>query len=249
MPTAVGFRGPLGNPGPDTVVVFPSCINRAMGPAAGDPDDEPLFDVLHRLLGRAGFSVVYPGGSERLCCGMPFESKGFFEQADRMARALDTALLAASDGGRYPVLCDNSPCLERMRRTLDSRLALFEPVGFAERFLLDRLRFRKTGDTVAVHITCSSRKMGLEPAWHAVAEACSEMAVFPDTVGCCGFAGDRGFHFPELTRAALQPLRGEVAGRCTAAFSNSRTCEIGLSQHSGLYYKSIIYLVDRCTRP
>ncbi|ETX12207.1 FAD-linked oxidase [Marinomonas ushuaiensis DSM 15871] len=35
---------------------------------------------------------------------------------------------------------------------------------------------------------------------------------------------------------------------CEAGFSNSRTCEIGLSEHSGLDYQSIVYLVDRVTQ-
>jgi len=36
---------------------------------------------------------------------------------------------------------------------------------------------------------------------------------------------------------------------CTAGYSNSRTCEIGLSAHSGLSYQSLMYLVDRCANP
>jgi D-lactate dehydrogenase len=35
---------------------------------------------------------------------------------------------------------------------------------------------------------------------------------------------------------------------CSAGFSTSRTCEIGLSLHSGLHYRSIFYLVERCLR-
>ena len=32
-------------------------------------------------------------------------------------------------------------------------------------------------------------------------------------------------------------------------YSNSRTCEIGLSARSGVPYVSIVYLVDACTTP
>ena len=32
-------------------------------------------------------------------------------------------------------------------------------------------------------------------------------------------------------------------------YSNSRTCEIGLTTNSGIPYVSIAYLVDCCTRP
>jgi D-lactate dehydrogenase len=68
-------------------------------------------------------------------------------------------------------------------------------------------------------------------------------------VGCCGWAGDRGFTYPELNRAALGTLRKSLPEGCEEGFSTSRTCEIGLSLHSGISYKSIVYLVDRCTTP
>ena len=92
-------------------------------------------------------------------------------------------------------------------------------------------------------------KMGLENKFRVVAEACADTVVVPELVGCCGFAGDRGFTHPELNESALQELRPAVSNKCTAGYSTNRTCEIGLSLHSGLYYKSILYLVDRCTIP
>jgi D-lactate dehydrogenase len=36
---------------------------------------------------------------------------------------------------------------------------------------------------------------------------------------------------------------------CTTGYSSSRTCEIGLSEHAGIPYRSIIRLVDDCARP
>jgi D-lactate dehydrogenase len=91
--------------------------------------------------------------------------------------------------------------------------------------------------------------MGLEARALTLARACAAEVVVPDHVGCCGFAGDRGFNYPELNASALQHLRAGVAGKCTAGYSTSRTCEIGLSAHSGIHYKSILYLVDKCSRP
>jgi acetate kinase len=41
----------------------------------------------------------------------------------------------------------------------------------------------------------------------------------------------------------------EQVSVCEARSSNSRGCEIGLSQHGGIPYQSIVYLVDRCTLP
>ncbi len=71
----------------------------------------------------------------------------------------------------------------------------------------------------------------------------------PAGVGCCGFAGDRGFSHPELNASALAALKDGLPEGCREGFSNSRTCEIGLSHHSKRPYRSIVFLVDRCTAP
>ena len=182
-----------------------------------------------------------------LCCGMAFDSKGFFEAAETKSRELEKALLAASHNGEYPVLCDTSPCLFRMRQTLDSTLKLYEPVEFIHDFLMQRLIFTKAPETVAIHVTCSSTKMLLTEKFKTVALACVEKIITPAKVTCCGFAGSKGFDLPELAAAALAELKPSLPTDCRSGYSNSRPCEIGLSQHSGLNYQSIVYLVDRCT--
>ena len=75
----------------------------------------PLYAVTAMLLRRAGFSPVYPDDCDALCCGMPFESKGAFQQADAKWLQTEQALLAASRGGIDPVLLDTSPCSFRLR--------------------------------------------------------------------------------------------------------------------------------------
>ncbi len=250
MPGAAG-QVPLPNPhanGSDKVVYFPSCVSRTMGSARGDPQTESLPAVTMRLLGKAGYAVIYPDNMHQFCCGTPFESKGFIEQADAKLKELETALLQASDEGRIPVLCDTSPCLYRMRQYMDARIKLYEPAEFIYDYLMERLQFVPRDTTVALHHTCSNMKMALEHKLLAVAQACVKNVIVPDLVGCCGFAGDRGFTHPELNQSALKELKPAVGEQCTAGYSTSRTCEIGLSQHSGLYYKSIVYLVDQCTR-
>jgi D-lactate dehydrogenase len=132
-----------------------------------------------------------------------------------------------------------------MKGSLDARLRLLEPVEFIHTHLMDKLRFERRREAIAVHVTCSAIKMGLSEKFRAVAEACAERVVAPG-LGCCGFAGDKGFDVPELNASALAGLREAVSG-CVAGYSNSRTCEIGLSLHGGIPYQSIVYLVDRCT--
>jgi D-lactate dehydrogenase len=247
-----GVATPVKNPDHHStslkVVYFPSCISRTMGPAKGDPDNEPLYEVTVRVLNRAGYDVIYPQNMDRLCCGTPFESKGLKEQAEMKATELEDALMKATSGGKLPVLCDISPCLYSMRQAMNPALILYEPVEFIHDLLMDKLTFSQLPGTVAIHNTCSSIKMELTDKFQTIAQACAQKVIVPERVGCCGFAGDRGFSYPELNESALNELKAAVSEKCTSGYSNSRTCEIGLSLHSGLYYKSILYLVDRCTR-
>ena len=232
------------------VVYFPSCINRTMGvtPEKGS-SLRALVEVMTSLCRKAGYEVIFPDNMDQLCCGMIWESKGMPDIADRKTAELEAALLKASDGGRYPVLCDQSPCLHRMRNHIKS-MKLYEPAEFIHDFLAPHLEFEKADISVAVHVTCSSRLMDLTDKMVALASMCATSVTVPAGVGCCGFAGDKGFTVPELNRWGLRKLRPELeSARVTEGYSNSRTCEIGLTTNSGVPYKSIAYLVDRCTKP
>ncbi len=231
---------------PRKVVYFPSCITRSMGVARAYKNELSLTRTTENLLRKAGFAIRYPERMNKLCCGMPFASKGFTENADARARELETALLQASDKGEIPILCDTSPCLLHMKQTLDARLKLFEPIEFTLVHLAPHLTFHKIPATVAIHVTCSAQKMGLDAGLKELAEMCARTVAAPN-MNCCGFAGDRGFTFPELNAHGTRNLKKQLPADCTQGYSTSRTCEIGLSEHAGITYKSILYLVDRCT--
>ncbi len=228
------------------VVYFPSCINRTMGISSGYEEKTALVQKTEKILRKARVRIIYPENIHRLCCGMAFDSKGFKKQGMDKARELEAALLLASDNGRIPILCDMSPCLYRMKETLDKRLKLYEPVEYILEYLKDKLMFRQLPVSVAIHSTCSNTKMGLENKLYALASLCAEKVLAPEEIGCCAWAGDRGFFYPELNSSALQGLKSKVEG-IQYGYSTSRTCEIGLSMHSGITYQSIVYLVDRAT--
>ena len=231
----------------EAVVYFPSCINQTMGLARKSPVEQALVNKMVALLHKAGYRVIFPKDMEKLCCGTIWESKGMMDIADRKTHELEEALWEASEQGRYPVLCDQSPCLHRMRETIH-RMKLYEPAEFIYTFLRSRLVFKPVDRPVALHITCSMRKMGLADTLIALARLCSTQVFVPEEVGCCGFAGDRGFTHPELNAYALRKLRPQIEERnIQIGYSNSRTCEIGLTTNSGIPYVSIAYLVDECT--
>jgi D-lactate dehydrogenase len=226
------------------VVYFPSCINRSMGVSREQKDEKQLTETMVTLLNKGGFEVIYPENLENLCCGMAFLSKGYIKAGEKKSNELEAALLKASENLKYPVLCDMSPCLYTMKENMKSGIKLYEPVEFILELLLPHLNITPLDETVTVFPVCSMKKMELDGKLTELAAICSKKVLVPDT-NCCGFAGDRGFTYPELNKHGLRNLRSQLEDGTKMGYSTSRTCEIGLSLHSGISYKSITYLVDQ----
>jgi D-lactate dehydrogenase len=92
--------------------------------------------------------------------------------------------------------------------------------------------------------------MGLTPKLEAIARKCSAEVLLPKSAGCCAFAGDRGFMYPELTESATKHEAAEVrAHKHEGCYSSSRTCELGMTRATGQIYRSYMYLLERATRP
>ena len=101
--------------------------------------------------------------------------------------------------------------------------------------------------TVAVERTLC-RLMGIDGKVLDLARRCSTRVVVPEGVGCCAFAGDKGFTHPEMNAYALRNLRAELERHAIRrGYSNSRTCEIGLTTHGGIPYQHLVYLVLEAT--
>ena len=228
------------------VVYFPSCLNQTMGRGKGTAGED-LVDTVVRFLEKAGWQVIYPKGMSNLCCGMIWNSKGMPDIAATKALELEDALLQASRNGEYPVVCDQSPCLHHMLEHM-KRLRVLELMEFVHDHVAADLEFKPTDEPIALHLTCSTKLMKIDDKILNLARRCSLSVLVPEGVGCCGFAGDKGFTHPELNAYALRKLRPQIeAAGIKRGFSNSRTCEIGLTTHSGVPYQSLIYLIDECT--
>ncbi|MCW2101895.1 UNVERIFIED_ORG: D-lactate dehydrogenase [Pseudomonas psychrophila] len=241
---AVRFSPPVKDARP-RVVYLAACVSRVMGPAAGDKEQTSLLDKTRNLLEKAGYQVVFPENMDSLCCGQPFASKGYNEQAEHKRQELIGALLHASRGGVDPIYCDTSPCTLRLVQDLgETRLDLYDPVRFIRTHLVDKLNFTPQTAPIAVHVTCSTQHLGESQALIDIARLCSTDVVIPEGIHCCGFAGDKGFTTPELNAHSLRTLKDAVQ-HCSEGISTSRTCEIGLSQHGGIDYHGLVYLVDR----
>jgi len=234
---------------PRKVVYLPSCVTRMMGPSASDYEQASVHEKLLSLFEKAGYEVIYPKELASQCCGMMFNSRGLKDAAALKGAQLEAALMEASEGGKIPICCDTSPCLSQIKASISEpglRFALYEPVEFIRQFLVDKLEFNKVRDSVAIHVPCSSKKMGIEESFMKLAGLCASEVV-PTGIPCCGMAGDRGMRYTELTGASLQHLN--LPKGCNDGYSTSRTCEMSLSNHSGVNFRGLVYLVDEATRP
>jgi D-lactate dehydrogenase len=232
----------MGDAGAARVVYFAGCAGRMMGDAG-----KPLANAVVDTCRRAGFEVVQPKELGSLCCGQPFESKGLADLARDKANELEAALAEASERGRWPIVFDASACALRMKQHIAGRLAIVDFPVFAAEHLLPRLPIRRRKASIALHLNCSSRRMGDQDQVMACAKACAEQVVVPPDVKCCGFGGDRGFAVPELNAHALRTLTPEMVAGCEAGYSSNRTCEIGLTDRTGIPYRSLAHLLDECT--
>ena len=242
--TTIRPREPNRNVEKPRVVYFVSCAGQMFGPARDDRSGETVATTLYRLLDKAGFEIITPPRQASLCCGQPFDSKGLFDEANRKAEETIGALIVASEDGRWPVFVDTSPCAQRLKSMAAGRLKMLDIAEFLHDHVLPKVNIPvRITSPIALHLTCSTRRMGLDAKLIAVAQACAEHVVVPTDIGCCAFAGDKGFVRPEMNTHALRSLAPAVKN-CAAGYSTSRTCEIGLSLHGGVPYRSVAKLVD-----
>ncbi|PCJ50185.1 MAG: 4Fe-4S ferredoxin [Gammaproteobacteria bacterium] len=226
------------------VVYIPSCASRTLGTQTSAKDQRSLPDVTINLLEKAGYQVIIPREMNQLCCGMPYHNHGINTVAKQKSKQFESLVWHASEMGEFPILIDASACKQYSAESFKQQMAIYEPFEFAEKYLLDELQLDSLDETIMLHITCSSRRMKLTESIINIAKLCSNKVVIADDIECCGWAGNKGFTTPELNKSALSPLRKQIPAECKRGFSNSLTCEIGLSHHGGIPYQSIFYLLD-----
>ena len=234
-------------------VYFPACVQTMFGPAtAGTPGVQVSFE---QLCDRAGITLVVPDGIDGLCCGTPWSSKGLKAGEETMRAKTLAALRTATHNGELAIICDASSCTEGLRTTIEGdlnepRLRVVDAVQFAAERILPSLPEYQKLDSLALHPTCSSTRMGINDSLQTLAGGVAEKVQVPENWGCCGFAGDRGMLHPELTASATKVQAADVAQMGATAFvSCNRTCELGLTRATGKEYRHVLELLEEVTRP
>ncbi|TCC88721.1 FAD-binding oxidoreductase [Pedobacter frigiditerrae] len=245
--------------GPLKVVYFPTCISRLLGER--DKGKKGVMQTLVDVAAKAGIAVLIPRKVDHNCCGQIYSSKGFKDAFSQSANDTIELLWSQTQQGLHPVVLDISSCTQTitgcrgvLSETNKSRfdaLRFMDSIDFLYDMVLQRLKITQRKERIVLHNVCSLMKMkGLEDKLLALAKHFSKTVTQPLLAGCCGMAGDRGFLYPELTRAANAGQAAELKNLVfDGCYSSSKTCEMALSDAIGMDYLSVLYLVDECSDP
>jgi D-lactate dehydrogenase len=240
---------PLGAP---EAVYFPACVSAMFGPAeAGSPGVQLSFE---ELCERSGVTLLVPPDIDALCCGTPWASKGLASGQEAMRATTLAALRSATRNGELTVICDASSCTEGLRATIASdtskpAMTVVDAVEFAATRILPGLPTYQKIDSLALHPTCSSTRLGINGALEELAAGVADRVDVPENWGCCGFAGDRGMLHPELTQSATEAQAAEVRDlEATAHASCNRTCELGMTRATDAPYRHVLELLAEVSR-
>jgi D-lactate dehydrogenase len=245
-------------------IYFPSCISRQLGIPKNNPrlsihEYRSLTATMIAISHRANINLRIPENISGTCCGMPFNSKGYARAYQLSVHKAIVHFWEWSEGGKYPIVIDTTSCAQTLcscgndlspeDKEKWKKLTLLDSIEFLHDYVLSRLNIKPVDEDVMLHPNCSARKLGLDTKMLAIAKQCARSAIVPLNLGCCGFAGDRGLLFPELTASATQKESAEVNEREYGGYYSSNIpCEIGMSEATGKDYTSIVYLIERASR-
>jgi D-lactate dehydrogenase len=247
-PRTTGFPVPIAQTGREQIVYFPACPSRMFGAPKTEHNLLDTPNAMVALLERAGYDVIIPENLNGQCCGQPFQSKGFPEQAAEVGGALAKNLSAASDAGRLPVVTDASTCAKHLK-DVPGDATVTDSAQFLVTHVLPRLRLTQKLPVVAVHHNCSAQRLFEQPVTETLARACAEEIAVLSSITCCGYAGDKGLFVPELNAHATRRVGKDVPANCQLGVSTVSTCASGLSEHAGIPFVGLASLLEWASRP
>jgi len=236
-------KAPLGK-----IVYFPSCATRMFGTPKTEYDLLSSPDAMVALLQRAGYEPIVPEGLTGQCCGQPFLSKGFPDDAKKVGDKLESQLSALSNHGDYPVVTDASTCAKHMREH-HGQTQVADSAEFLLANILSHLVVNRPLPVLAIHHNCSAQRMKEQASIETLAAAIALRTAVLSSVICCGYAGDKGLFFPELNAHATRFAKNDIPPDCTIGVSTVSTCASGLSERAGIPFVSFASLLEYVSRP
>lgn len=226
------------NPNAD-IFYIPSCTTRFFTKPKGALQSLP--ELVMSLAQQSGITISIPSSIEERCCGLAFDSKGDTESGniamDRWKQDIPSNAM---------LLTDAYSCQAHIQQSMKT----IDIIDFAE-LVLDSLNIQPMEGTAILHPPCSLQMQHGVQRLKAIAERCATEVFIPESLGCCGFAGDHGFHHPELVVHACKDMRAEISAQRNVLgyYSINPTCELGMQIGTGNVYRSILYLIDQAIKP
>jgi len=227
-----------------TIVFLASCTGSMFGSPTGMGSERAFL----ALCQRAGITVATPEKPQSLCCGTPWSSKGLtagYSSMTQRTRAFAQSLLPGT-----LVVTDASSCTDGYLKSLEGipQVTIMDSVSFIARHL-ERLPVKRSLQQIVIHPTCSSERLNTTADLVALAQHVANDVLSASDWACCGFAGDRGMLFPELTASATAEMATEIRGLDADAYvSCNRTCEIGMTRATEKDYANILETLEWATR-
>ena len=246
-PRKSGFPVPIAQTGRPSVVYFPACPSRMFGAPETHHQLLPTNQAMVTLLERAGFDVIIPEHLNGQCCGQPFQSKGFPQEAEKVGGMLMAQLNDLSVDGALPVVTDASTCAKHLQAVPGSA-EVSDSAQFLVEQVLPNLSITQKLKIVAVNHNCSAQRLGEQPATEAIARACAEEIAVLTSVTCCGYAGDKGLFLPELNQHATRRVRDDIPPGCELGVSTVSTCASGLTERADLPFVGLASLLEWASR-
>lgn len=233
----------------NTIIYFTTCINRGFAPSNLAHDKRPLQEVVESLCKKANINVIYPKEIDSFCCGKAFVDFADLNEKNIQKNEQILKNYQEKFGKNIRFVVDHGACSGKFIK--DFKGKGFEVLDLSQflHSLLPNLKISKISDSIGLYTMCASKKLGFESIMLEIAKACVSGEVLIHTqTGCCGFAGNKGFFTPELNKAALIDFgKFYQKSGLKVGYSNSSTCEIGLSDSSKFPWQSIAYLLDKCS--
>ncbi len=222
------------------IMYIPSCNNRILNDSTNSKDSSNALQKLIKIL---GYEIVYPQSLEDLCCGQLFSSQGYTEVAKEKLKQFENELKKYDSGS---IIIDNSSCYYNLLKHLNNRYKIIDVITFIAEHL-EQLNLKQKYNKLALHIDCSSFKIGSEhiESVKKIVAKCSHSIEIPDNIFCCGFAGIKGFTLPKFNEVALLGLKDKIK-ECEIGVTMNRNCQIGLSNYGAKQYLSLAEIVLNC---
>ena len=216
-------------------VYLPSCTSRLF--AKPQSESLALPDLMLYLADKAGISLTIPQDISHRCCGLAYASKGAYTASDIASTHWSQDLPHDAI-----ILTDSFSCFSHAQKNIK----IMDVLTFAE-YLITSLRIKTLEGMAILHPPCSVQMNREAQKMKWIAQQLVTEVFIPESLGCCGFAGDHGFKDPDLCKHACAEMSKEIHlhSDVIGYYSLNPTCELGMKIGTGKEYVSLFYLIQK----